>query len=227
MEPRYIEVLGESHYVESVRLYCVTVDVSVTLRVEEAANIRQQFDALDSRFSEAILPIREIFSSVEDGGAEVGSHHDRRNNPCRRWSRRYLFKVGSAGDRNLLIETVSSIPGDPAEAVEATMSQPLFEALPEEAARAHKEAVEEARVKAAAVAVASGGRVGEVLSARQLALSMRSSGAYGDSDWWGDIDRFVPLRHIGGRGSLNADEPSRLIFVRFLVRFELLPGGEG
>src|SRR5207247_3011355 len=100
---------------------------------------------------------------------------------------------------------------------------PFFESAREEIDRAHRDAVAEARSKAAVVASAAEGCVGRVLSARQLALRQRSSGAFGDNDWWGDLERFTPVFHIGGRGELDAGEPTRTIYVRFLVRFELLP----
>ncbi len=46
----------------------------------------------------------------------------------------------------------------------------------------------------------------------------RASGAFGDEDWWGQWD----LMPIAGRGGLEPEDQTRLVGVRFLVRFQLI-----
>ena len=222
METSYVEILGEASYTERVRHYPVSVDLEVMYPVTESEDIHARFASLDQRFTSAVAPFRSSFTSVEDGGTKFDLVSDGRTQRSRRLSRRYLFMAESPDAQDRLIAAVSCLAAGKAETVEVSVRQPFFECGKEEIDRAHRDAVADAQAKANVVARAARGQVGRVLSVRQLALRQRSSGAFGDSDWWGDLERFTPEFHIGGRGELDAGEPTRTIYVRFLVRFELL-----
>ena len=125
-----------------------------------------------------------------------------------------LRRFSEARDR--LVELVSGLPSGKQETVDVMVGQPIFDAATEAMQHAYYGAIEDAHAKAAVIARASGGRVGRVLSARQMPEDRNVSGALGDESLWGGF-------HVGGGGrTLDADEPTRKVFVRFLVRFELI-----
>lgn len=228
METAYIEVLGESSYIEEVVRFPLSVDVEIVVPLLDSAEIAGRFADLDDRFTSAVAGFRKSFTSVEHGGTRVREVYVDKKEKMRGMERRYLFVATSPEVQERLISTVGTIRIKSGENISVAVRQPLFEPDPKAVAKAHGEAIQDASARAAVVAEAAGGEVGVVIHARQLAFAKRSSGAFGDSDWWGGSDRFSESFHIGsvGRGELNTTEPTRTIFVRYLVRFGLEKGGK-
>jgi len=176
---------------------------------------------LENAVLDRLAPLRDRFLSLEDGGREVGFKEDRRKK-YRVAKRRLLIKVDALELVKELAELCLCVKNSEDEEVEFDFRQPCFKEKKEEVDVAYTEAIADARAKADVVAKASGVKIAGVQNARQLALKERSSGAFGDSDWWGDADRFAPITHVGGSGGgPKISDPTRTIFVRFLVRFSV------
>lgn len=222
METSFIEVAGQAFFTEHAQQFPVSVQLEVMLPISDAEDIHERFTAWDERFAGAIAAVRSQFITIEDGGTKFDIKLDTlaQSIPQRykRLTRRYRFLAPSAELRDRLVELVSGLPSSKQETVDVMVPQPIFEASTEAVQHALREAVEDAHAKAAVIALASGGRVGKITSARQMPQRVRASGALGDEDWWGDNNSL----HIGGARDIDADDPTRKVCVRFLVRFELI-----
>jgi hypothetical protein len=219
MDTFFIEIAGQACFTEQARHFPVSVQLEVMLPIADADDIHERFKAWDTRFTEAIEPLRSLFASIEDGGSKFDIKLDTQAQVVtqrKRLTRRYRFIATSSEARDRLVELVSGFPSGKQETVDVMIGQPIFDAATEAKQQANYDAIEDAHAKAAVIARASGGRVGRVLSARQMPEDRNVSGALGDESLWGGF-------HVGGGGrTLDADEPTRKVFVRFLVRFELI-----
>jgi hypothetical protein len=222
METAFIDIVGQSSYTERARHYPISAQLEVMLAFGDVDDIHERFRAWEERFTAAIAPLRSTLAAVEDGGtkfeikldtlAQTGAQR------YRRLTRRYRLLAPSSDSRDRLVEVISGLPFTKQETVDVMVPRPIFEASATEIHLANCDAVEDAHAKAAAVARASGGRVGPVLSVRQMPPHPRASGTFGDEDWWGQWDSV----HIGGSGGLESEDPTHPVSVRFLVRFELI-----
>lgn len=221
MDAPFIEVAGQSSFTELARHFPVSVQLEVMSPITNADDIHERFTAWDTRFTEAIEPLRSLFTSIQDGGSKFDIKLDTQAQVVtqrKRLTRRYRFIASSSEARDRLVELVSGFPSGKQEIIDLMIGQPVFDATTEAMQQAHYDAIEDAHAKAAVVARASSGRVGRVLSARQMPEDRNASGALGDESLWGGGGF-----HIGGGGhTLDAGEPTRKVCVRFLVRFELI-----
>lgn len=222
MEPAFIDIVGQGSYTEQALHYPISAQLEVILPLADADDIHERFRAWDERFTAAITPLRSTLGAVEDGGTKFDIKLDTLAQTVtqryKRLTRRYRLLAPSSDIRDRVVEVISGLPFTKQETVDVMVPRPIFEASITEIHRANCDAVEDAHAKAAAVARASGGRVGRVQSVRQMPPRLRASGAFGDEDWWGQWDSM----HIGGSGGLEPEDPTRLVGVRFLVRFELI-----
>jgi hypothetical protein len=222
METAFIDIVGQGSYTEQARYYPVSAQLEVMVPVADSEDIQGRFQVWDEQFTATVAPLRSQFTAVEDGGTKLDIKVDTLAQSLaqryKRLTRRYRFVAPSAGLRDRLVEAISGIPFSKEQTVDIMIPPAVFEASAADVQRANCDAVEDAHAKAASVARTAVGRVGRILSARQMPPHLRASGAMGDEDWWGQWDSF----HIGGGGPLETTAPTRLVSVRFLVRFELV-----
>jgi hypothetical protein len=222
MDTAFIDIVGQRSYTEQARYYPISAQLEVMLSLADADDIHERFRAWDERFTALITPLRSGLASVEDGSTKFDIKLDTLAQSItqryKRLTRRYRLLASSSDSRDRVVEAISGLRCTKQETVDVMIPRPIFEASATDIHRANADAVEDAHAKAAAVARASGGRVGQVLSVRQMPPHLRASGAFGDEDWWGQWDSV----HIGGSPGLEPEDPTRLVGVRFLVRFELI-----
>src|SRR5437762_995756 len=70
MDTSFIEVAGQACFTEQARHFPVSVQLEVVLPIADADDIHERFTAWDTRFTEAIQPLRSLFASIEDGGSK-------------------------------------------------------------------------------------------------------------------------------------------------------------
>ncbi len=219
----YIETLGESFYEESPKRYSAVVTITASLLDGDSVEVSRLCGVATNSVSNVLKSFQSKLESISSGGAKFDTVTNNRGATIISLERRYIVA-------SQIYEHVDDLIVDLAELVlpehctiDCRPNQPEYEPTNEQKQQAYSKAVIDARANAEASLHGSSQKSGSVLSIKQLALSKRSSGAFGDDDWWGDSDRFTARIHVGGRGGeLNLNEPSRVIFVRFLVRFALV-----
>lgn len=220
----FIETLGEASYEERPVVYPAEVVLRVQVPFSEADQVNRLGRMLDGAVTEVLDQLSDEFESIQAGGSRLAVCRDgRRNDKTSEFEKKYLIRANDwkVIDR-LTIELAGIGHTDQAD-VSCYPRQPEFESDKKAQTDAYSAAIEEARIHADNALAGSGKRAGDLISAKQLALAKRNSGVFGDEDWRGDTDRFAPRYHVGGAPSLEIEDPTRTIFVRFLARFKVRP----
>lgn len=219
-EPRFIEILGESSYLERPETYPVELEIKLTASLEDKQNIIEQFSELEIPALELLSKYNEKLHKLVDGGRRVTSYRDRRKTETA-ISRKFLLHFASMDTLDEFWGHVLEFNSSDSKLITFEPLQPFFAADSDHEQSAHDQAMKNARQRAIKLTDASNLKLGTMISAKQLALSERHSGAYSDEDWWGDAERFRPRYHIGGIASIDLEEPERVVYVRYLVRYEV------
>jgi uncharacterized protein YggE len=226
---RYIEVIGEGQFEEMASRFIAAVVLEVRASKDETA-----LAEVSELFREAIVALNDTGITEEEiveGGTDFYRPWYWKRSVGQNAARRILLKVKDFARLNRALEKLEPLQSRNKErkTVTVDMRQPEFDASSEAKAAALAMAFQDARDKAQRLAATMSGRLGRVIHAEEGGWAKRSSGFSGDEDWGGDSSRFA----MGGGFVLAAagaaaesepelQKPTRMIFVKCRVRFELL-----
>ena len=219
-ETHFIEVLGESSFIESPVIYPVEMEINLAAPQEEKNQLFDRFTQIESPALLLLENHKNDLKKLADGGRRL-RFNQKRSGIETVISRRFILHFNEMKVLDSFWGKVLEFNSDDKQYITFEPSPLLFRADKEHEQRAHEQALLAARERADCLAKASNLSLGRLISAKQLALRERESGAYSDEDWWGDAERFRDFYFIGSSGSVEIDEPERVIYVRYLVRFEV------
>jgi hypothetical protein len=217
----FIEVLGESSFQEKAVSFPFEIEITASQKIEEDGNLENRLLNLEKQVDAVISQSKPELLEIADGGRRLTLYEHGRIKK-RVVSHKYLLSAKSSEIIDVLLRDVVNISTDEGESIVLTSKKPIFLANDEDVKIARKQAYKTAYDHAEVIAKEADTTLKGIISVKQLASGVRSSGAYADSDWSGDSDRFQSF-HVGssGDGTLNLSEPTRTIFVRYLIKFEL------
>ncbi|QUY41457.1 SIMPL domain-containing protein [Acaryochloris marina] len=224
MSKKYIEVVGEGSYQECPEQVVLDVELSVRSAKEESAGKgnRKIADALVNELLESGLTKKEIYF----GGRESFVPWWKR----KKAGQETRTKITIISSRRELVyqatEQINRYIDNKRITVEVSERQPVYKAPEDAEFEALEAALKNAREKAVHLAQSASCVLGEVLEIEEWKRNTRSSGSYGDPDWWGDSGAMM-----GAAGSAGFDdEPAsylqgsnRTVYVKLRVRYEIKP----
>jgi hypothetical protein len=222
----FIEVLGESFYQEKAFSFPFQIQLKIVQKVEDTFNLRESLSKLENLVIEILDQHKSELLEVANGGIEFENSEYNRIKQ-RIISRKYLCSADTYKTIASILEKVMDITTTKDESITLNPKQPKFVAETKDIDNARAQAIASAREHAEFLAQQAKSQLGSVISIRQLASKSRSSGAFSDTDWRGDSDRFENY-HVGGTvegsaGSVSSDlsDPMRTIFLRYLIQFAI------
>ena len=236
---RYIDVIGEGQFRETVSRFVADVVLQVRAAKDETA-----FVEIGELSREAISILRGsgiTDDEIVEGGSDFQQPWYRKKQIGQAVQRTVILKVADFGRLNRALEKLEPLQSRNKErkTISIAMRQPVFDSEIRAKCAALASAFCDAQEKANELAVKAGGKLGKLLQVEEGGLAKRNSGFSGDSDWWGDSSRFGPafggavvMAAGGGSGmsesnaesAFDPQTPTRDIFVKCRVRFELLDG---
>lgn len=221
-ESNFIEVLGEASFIETPDLYSVKMEINLTAPQEEKNQLSERFSNIEQPALSLLEKHRNDLTKLEDGGRRL-RFNEKRGGIETVISRSFILHFRKMKVLNEFWGEVLAFNSDENQYITFEPSSPVFRADKDHEQKAHEKALIAARDRAESLAMASSLRLGDLVSAKQLALKRGESGAYSDEDWWGEGERFRDFYFIGSSGFVEVDEPERTVYVRYLVRFEIKP----
>lgn len=217
---RYVEVLGEGAYDESVQRLGVSIRISAeTHRTESAmSEIARLRDLCIERLKAAGVSADDI----REAGAGVEQQPWR----GKKRSATQVIHV-STGDMAVITKAIYSVEPlvkDKRYTFNTTMHLPQFEALPGAVEAAQRRAMADARRQASVLAEEAGLILGGVLQVQQLPRTVRQQHGYQPygSDSIGEMCAF-DAEASAPPGASGIDTPQRAVRVRYRVRFAAVP----
>jgi uncharacterized protein YggE len=227
---RYIEVTGEGRYVEIAARFVAEISVEVRAAKQETA-----MDEAAALWKSALATLRSAGIAEEEiveGGTGYFHPWYWKKKVGQTASRKIILKVSEFGRLNRALEELEPLQERDRKTINVSMRQPEFATSTEAKTEALRVAYRDAHEKAKALCGEMTKRLGGVIHAEEGGWSKRASGFSGDEDWWGDSGRFGPAAGGGlflsaaaptaGEPEITPENPSRTIFVKCRVRFEIL-----
>ena len=222
----FIEVLGESFYQEKAFSFPFEIKFKVVQNLEDTFNLRESLSKLEKLVVEILDQHKPELLEVANGGIEFENSEYNRIKQ-RVILSKYLCSASSYKTIAFIVEKIMNITTTKDESLTLNPKQPKFAAETTDVDNARAQAIASARDHAEFLAQQAKVQLGSAISIRQLASKSRSSGAFSDTDWRGDSDRFENY-HVGGtvEGSAGSDssdltDPVRTIFLRYLIQFAI------
>lgn len=229
---RYIEVIGEGHFIETACRFIAEVSLEVRAAKDDTAYAEVGELARDAAaiLREAGLTENEM---VEGGSDVQRPWYWKKKQIGQTAIRKLILKASDFSRLNRALEKLEPLQSRNKErrTIAVNMRQPEFEAGGEAKAVALKTAFLDAQKKATTLAGQMGCALGPVISVEEGGWAKRSSGFSGDEDWWGDSSRFAMGGGVvmaGGAAAspeepdLELQKPTRSVYVKCRVRFALL-----
>ncbi|MGB3640525.1 MAG: SIMPL domain-containing protein [Rivularia sp. (in: cyanobacteria)] len=221
MKP-YIEVIGQSKFIQTVKEY--VADINIIVRATKAEIALDEAISLRNRCIETLLSNGLKESELKEGGIEV----------WRDWFARRKQKVGQEASQKIIIccsEIARLIPA--LSALERLfdnqrytftldMRQPVFSANLEIQEKARSEAIQNAFSHAELLAKSANIEIKDVSQIEEISDITGASGVYGDAIGGGYM-----MMGVAGESSsddesyANLDNATRQIKVRYRVRFSV------
>jgi len=230
---RYIEVIGEGQFVETVCRFIADVALEVRVAKDETA-----FAEVGDLARDAVAVLRQAGLSEEEiveGGSDFQRPWYWKKQAGQTASRKVILKVSDFARLNRGLEALEPLQSRNKErkTLRVNMRQPEFEMRSQAKAAALGAAFLDAHEKATHLAEQMCCRLGQVISAEEGGWAKRSSGFSGDEDWGGDSSRFgmggsvilaagpVAAGSEAQEPDIELQKPSRTVFVKCRVRFAL------
>ncbi len=227
---RYIEVVGEGEFLEIATRFIAEVVLEVRAAKDETA-----LAELPELFRDAVAALRDAGIADEEiveGGTNFRQPWFWKKQVGQNAARKIVLKVKDFVRLNGALDKLEPLQSRNKErkTVRVEMRQPEFDASSGAKATALAMAFQDAREKAQKLAATMTGKLGKVIHCEEGAWAKRNSGFSGDEDWGGDYSRFAMGGGIIMAGPAGAaaepeaelQKPTRTIFVKCRVRFELL-----
>lgn len=222
----YVEVIGDSEYVEYPDKIMLDLDISVKAAKDESAerDIREIVNSTVNSLCKSGLDKEEIFF----GGRETFTPWWKKNKAGVETRNRITIKSSDRYAVYTALEEMDRYKDDKRVTFTIRERQPIYVAKDEEVSVAMKLACENAFSKANCLAQACDRNVGKVLEIEEFKKGIRGSGSYGDYDY-GDNDPFLALAAPAKASSLGEAEPAsslerntRIVYLKYRVKYELL-----
>lgn len=224
---RYIEVIGEGQFVEIASRFIAEVTLEVRAAKDETA-LREVADLC----CESVTMLRE--AGIEDdeiveGGTDFRRPWYSRKQVGQNATRKIILKVADFGRLNRALEQLEPLQSRNKErkTISIDMRQPEFQDSVGSKSAALVQAFDDAKTKAARLAIAMNCALGKPIHVEEGGWTKRNSGFSGDEDWGGDYSRFA----LGGSVVLGAAaeegsepellRPTRTIFIKCRIRFAI------
>ncbi len=225
---RYIEVVGEGRYVEKAVRFVAEILVEVRAAKQETA------------LDEAASLWKSVLNTLQNAGITEEEIIEGGTDYYRSWywkkkvgqtaARKIILRISDFGRLNRALEELEPLQDRDRKKISVNMRQPEFDASADAKAEALRAAYRDAYEKAKGLCSEMGRSVGGVLHVEEGGWAKRSSGFSGDEDWWGDSGRFGAAAGVmlaagapsSGEPEISLENPTRTIFVKCRVRFEIL-----
>lgn len=223
----YIQVMGEGSYTEEISEYMADIVLEVRAAKDQTA-VAEMSDLKDDCVKKLVdSGIRN--DEIIDGGGEVWRPWFRRKKVGKEARHKLTIKTPDMERLSRALSELEPIFENQRHHFTIGMRQPVFSDDLSAAIGAQKQALEEARTKAHALAEEAQVKLGGIVRIEELERTKRDSGSFGDHDWYGDSSRFgvagAPSEVLGELGeeeeSVPLESPKRTIWVRVRVRFAI------
>jgi uncharacterized protein YggE len=227
-ENHYIEVMGEGSYTEEVSEYIADIILEVRAAKDQTA-LTEISDLKDHCVKQLVASgIRN--DEIIDSGREVWRPWFRRKKVGKEARHKLTLRTSDIERLSKALSEIEPLFSGQRHHFTIEMRQPVFSDNLSAVIEAQKQALEEARTKAKALAREAQLQLGGIIRIEELAKTKRSSGAYGDYDWEGDSDRFAaaaaPAIMLGDLAEESEpaalESPARTIWVKYRVRFAIV-----
>ncbi|MEM8885732.1 MAG: SIMPL domain-containing protein [Planctomycetota bacterium] len=181
----YIEVEGVAVTEEEVVEHRAVLDLSV--RAADLEGVVQEAEKLHAKCVLALLEAGIEREELTDGGVSVGPAWWRPKNPGQQSQRRILLACPDSSRLHRALGSLEPLFSSKRYTLHVDMQAPRFDCPTAQRDAALREAIEDARAKAQALAAASGVKLGRVQRVEEVEGRTGRSGAYGDRDAWDEV----------------------------------------
>jgi uncharacterized protein YggE len=220
----YIEVTGEAKFVETVESYRTQLDL--TVRAAKSGTALEEVTELRNACIAGLREAGLTDEDLEEGGAQMWRPWYRKMKVGQEASHRILITCSSAETLARALGSLEALFDHARHGLNVHNLAPVFGADEAEQLAARGRALQDARVKAEALAAEGRLTLGSIVRIEERDSAMGRSGVHGDDHWYGPV--------MAGAAGAGEVEPgfeslgggSRDITVRCRVRFSASPVDE-
>ena len=221
-QDRYIEVMGESSYIEQVALY--RFDLNITVRASKGDTALEETGELREVVFQSLLTSGLSQHEISEGSAELWRSWLWHRKAGQEAHQKIAIEVSDFGRFAQAASSLEPVFLNPRYSLSIFSREPVFEAKDDDKNQCRRAALQDAREKAEVIAAESYVQLGSVIQVQQIfpmtdkqevkpynngnngvTITMGNMGKEGDPD--------VPI--------ISMDETTREIKVKFRVRYQI------